>query len=199
MLRKLPGRLHHARFVRQNSLQTADRIPTHLTIDEKRALHQLGTSVTGTFVEIGSYLGASSSFLAAGIQSQAGGANSKLYCVDTWYNDAMSEGNRDTYAEFLANIRQYADIIVPLRMRSDEAARTFSTSVDFLFIDGDHEYHGVNQDWDAWRPHLRDNALVAFHDVGWVEGVQRLVREDVLPIAREMKSLPNLFWARIRA
>ena len=38
-------------------------------------------------------------------------------------------------------------------------------TVDFLFIDGDHTYEGVKQDWEMYSPLVRTGGLVAFHDV----------------------------------
>jgi predicted O-methyltransferase YrrM len=38
-------------------------------------------------------------------------------------------------------------------------------SVDFLFIDGDHTYEGVKQDWEMYSPLVRPGGLVAFHDI----------------------------------
>jgi predicted O-methyltransferase YrrM len=38
-------------------------------------------------------------------------------------------------------------------------------AVDFLFIDGDHTYEGVKQDWEMYSPLVRPGGLVAFHDV----------------------------------
>ena len=37
--------------------------------------------------------------------------------------------------------------------------------VDFLFIDGDHTYEGVRQDWETYRTLVRPGGLIAFHDV----------------------------------
>ncbi len=37
--------------------------------------------------------------------------------------------------------------------------------IDFLFIDGDHSYDGVKQDWLTYSPLVRDGGLVAFHDI----------------------------------
>ncbi|HWG17846.1 MAG TPA: class I SAM-dependent methyltransferase [Acidobacteriaceae bacterium] len=37
--------------------------------------------------------------------------------------------------------------------------------VDFLFIDGDHSYEGVKQDWEMYSPLVRKGGLVVFHDV----------------------------------
>ena len=38
--------------------------------------------------------------------------------------------------------------------------------VDFLFIDGDHSYDGVKQDYELFAPLAREGAIVALHDVG---------------------------------
>jgi predicted O-methyltransferase YrrM len=37
--------------------------------------------------------------------------------------------------------------------------------IDFLFIDGDHSYEGVKQDWEMYSPLVRKGGLVVFHDV----------------------------------
>lgn len=39
------------------------------------------------------------------------------------------------------------------------------SSVDFLFIDGDHSYAGVKADYDRYSPLVRSGGLVAFHDI----------------------------------
>lgn len=55
-------------------------------------------------------------------------------------------------------------------------------SIDFLFIDGDHQYDGIRRDFDLWSPHVRSGGVVAFHDT-WPNrmraepGVARLVDE----------------------
>lgn len=42
--------------------------------------------------------------------------------------------------------------------------------VDLLFIDGDHTYEGVKQDWQMYSPLVAKGGLVIFHDI--VEHVQ---------------------------
>ena len=37
--------------------------------------------------------------------------------------------------------------------------------IDFLFIDGDHTYEGVKQDFQMYSPLVRKGGVVAFHDV----------------------------------
>ena len=37
--------------------------------------------------------------------------------------------------------------------------------LDFLFIDGDHTYDGVRQDFESYSPLVRPGGLVGFHDI----------------------------------
>lgn len=46
-----------------------------------------------------------------------------------------------------------------------EIAEGFSEPVDFLFIDGDHTYEGVKQDFETYRRLVGDGGIVAFHDI----------------------------------
>jgi predicted O-methyltransferase YrrM len=39
------------------------------------------------------------------------------------------------------------------------------TSLDFLFIDGDHTYEGVKQDFELYSPLVRKGGVIAFHDI----------------------------------
>ncbi len=175
--------------------RSENRVSTHLTLQEKYQLFKLTTACRGNiYVEIGSYLGASSCFIAAGIKKSTGGM---FYCVDTWQNDTMPEGKRDTFDEFTQNTQKYSYIIVPLRGRSEVIAKNFFKKIDFLFIDGDHSYEGVKADVDAWFPKLNLNSLVVFHDIAWAAGVQCVVHEQVKPLAKKEGQLPNLYWAWI--
>ncbi len=190
---------HISDVFRQIQLKTRysaiGKIYSHLTADEKLTLVSLARSCDGSFIEIGSYLGSSSCFIAEGILQS--GRKSHLYCIDTWQNDAMSEGNKNTYNTFLNNTKDYRDVISSLRGWSYDIAKNFDEKVDFIFIDGDHSYQGVKKDVDLWLPKLNPNALIVMHDIGWAEGVQRVVMEDVAPIAKSEGRLPNLYWARL--
>src|SRR4051812_39893579 len=75
----------------------AARIGTHTSAAERICLYLDATASlkTGRFLEIGSYLGASAAVLGQVVRrSRIPG--SMVYCVDTWKNDAMTEGPRST-------------------------------------------------------------------------------------------------------
>ena len=55
-----------------------------------------------------------------------------------------------------------------LRMTGIAAAKEYATGehepVDFIFIDGDHSYDGLRDDWEAWSPLVAPGGIVALHD-----------------------------------
>lgn len=53
---------------------------------------------------------------------------------------------------------------VLLRQWSYEAARDWSDPIDFLFIDGDHSWEGIDRDWKDWSAHVEPGGIVALHD-----------------------------------
>jgi predicted O-methyltransferase YrrM len=171
-------------------------IPTDMTIEERIMLYRIGRNLKkrSIIVEIGSFLGASSSFLAIAAKE----TNSHVFCVDTWQNDAMSEGKRDTYAEFLKNISELSGWITPIRGYSEHVSKEFRDRIDLLFIDGDHSYDSVKQDLDNWLPKLNINSWLIMHDSGWAEGVKQVINEIVIPLhCQKPKILQNLYSVRI--
>lgn len=191
-LKKVYNRIFCKRF------NEISKIFTHLTDEEKYKLYLLAKTINkqhALFVEIGSYLGASSCLLAKGLES------GKLYCIDTWENDAMSEGNRDTYNEFRINTKKYKEKIIEVRgwsYDSVDVIKAANKPIDLLFIDGDHSYEGVKKDWDLYSPMLSSGSIVIFHDYGWAEGVQKVVHEDVLHLVSKYDKLPNMWWGWIK-
>jgi predicted O-methyltransferase YrrM len=169
-----------------------DKIFTHLSIDERLVLFVLASDLKrGAIVaEIGSFLGASACYLARGLAGKG-----KVYCIDTWNNDAMDEPKRDTYAEFQDNIADLTSAVVPLRGLSHEVAVSFDKQIDLLFIDGDHSYQSCLLDWWCWRTFLKKDAIVVFHDSGWAEGVKKVIRDEVTPQAKRQLHMPNMYVA----
>jgi predicted O-methyltransferase YrrM len=53
---------------------------------------------------------------------------------------------------------------VLLRQWSHEAARDWMAPIDFLFIDGDHSWAGIERDWRNWSTHVVAGGVVALHD-----------------------------------
>ncbi|MCS5694107.1 class I SAM-dependent methyltransferase [Cyanobium sp. FGCU-6] len=164
-----------------------------MTWKERETLYRLAKTAK-QIAEIGSYVGASASCF--GMATKDFGAK-RIICIDTWNNDAMTEGNRDTWKEFCENTEDFRQFITPVRGFSTlvlEQIRSITSELDLLLIDGDHSYEGVKADWEAYKALLREGSTVVFHDIGWAEGVKRVVQEDVEPFVRESGRLPNMWW-----
>ena len=177
------------------SLSDAFSIESHLTIQERICLNKLSRDKK-FILEIGSYIGASAVCFALNSTSWK-----KIICIDTWNNDAMSEGYRDTWNEFQINIGSHHNNIIPIRGYSTdvyEKVEKISDSFDVVFIDGDHSYEGVKADWECYKNFLKIGSIIIFHDYGWAEGVKRVVEEDVLPLVTKQSNLPNMWWGTIK-
>ncbi len=184
------------------------KIQSDLTDREKVTLFKLSREVSKketphcSLVEIGSYIGASSFCLAAGLSNRS--RSGKVYCIDTWNNDAMTEGIRDTMTEFSNNTSRFSKYIEPIRGRSTDPnivrrVAQLAGRIDFLFIDGDHRFDAVLSDWNTYQPLLSDRAIVAMHDIGWAEGVQRVVHEEIRPRTAQEAQSTNLWWGWMTA
>jgi predicted O-methyltransferase YrrM len=166
-------------------------IPTYTTNIELLKLYDLAKTLKSKNIalEIGSYIGASSLMIAKGLKS-----GSTLYCIDTWQNDAMTEGNWDSFSEFIKNTKSVEHIINPIRRTSIEAVKNFNLPIDYLFIDGDHSYEGVKLDVEAWFPKLKSGGIIVMHDIGWAEGVNKVIADNIEPYLSKFEKLPNMYW-----
>ncbi|HEU5119072.1 MAG TPA: CmcI family methyltransferase, partial [Isosphaeraceae bacterium] len=52
----------------------------------------------------------------------------------------------------------------PEMLKATERVLT-GRKLDMLFIDGDHSYEGVKQDWEMYSPLVKSGGIVVFHDI----------------------------------
>lgn len=145
-------------------------------------------------VEVGSWMGASTCFLAAGLKGDA----AKVYAVDNfkglstcgedsaWYNRHFRRLGADSTLEiFRANfaalgLSARAEPVVSDSVAAARAMASRHGSVDLIFIDGDHSYEACKADIAAWAPFARRGGVMAFHDFGSrAEGVTRAIFEEI--------------------
>ena len=135
------------------------------------------------FVEIGCWRGKSSAFMAVELANS--GKQVRFDCVDTWKgSEEHQEGGvnfdpavlDDTlYNDFLANMKPVEGRFNPIRMSSVEAASLYEdNTLDFVFIDGAHDYDSVMADVAAWFPKVKSGGVIAGHDLPYPP-VQRAV------------------------
>lgn len=54
--------------------------------------------------------------------------------------------------------------VVLVRKFSHKAVNNWTLPIDFLFIDGDHSWAGIDRDWRDWSSHVAVGGHVALHD-----------------------------------
>lgn len=135
------------------------------------------------FVEVGSWKGRSSVFMAVEILNS--GKSIKFDCVDTWEGSPTVEYhmadpdvvNNTLYQLFLNNIEPVKTIINPIKMTSVEASKLYQdNTLDFVFIDANHDYEYVKEDILHWLPKVKQGGILAGHDRDF-DGVSKALSE----------------------
>ena len=137
--------------------------------------HVVSTAQDGElFVEVGSFKGRSSAFMAVEIANS--GKKIQFDCVDTWAGSVEHQAGAECevkevvegtlYDTFLNNMKPAEGLYRPLRMTSLEAAAQYEdNSIDFLMLDGSHETEDVIADIKAFLPKMKDGGVMTGDDV----------------------------------
>lgn len=143
----------------------------------------------GEIVEIGSFMGKSTSWLAAGTkrsgragvtaidhfagsdEHQAGGTSEQRVLLE--------EGT--TFNRFLSNVRTMGvdGYVTPVIADAKDAVKGWEKQVRLLFIDGDHSYNASKSDFLLWEPFVGPDGYIAFHDIGVWDGVTAFYQEII--------------------
>lgn len=134
----------------------------------------------------------------------------RVTCIDkpVW-NEMIHQRRRELYPTFSADVEielLFGDSHA--ESTYEEATRFVDESVDFLFIDGDHSYEGVKQDFEMYRHLVGDDGIIAFHDIkrhatNQREKTTRLrriedLRERHVTVGRQRWNGVSTFWEEIR-
>lgn len=121
------------------------------------------SGATGVIVEIGSFQGKSTIYLA-----QSG---EKIYAIDPHKGDISGGKTSPTLRTFKKNIAEAnldAKVVVIVKTSKD-AAKGWKKPINFLFIDGLHDAGHALEDFLLWSPHVVGGGIIAMHDAfcGW--------------------------------
>jgi hypothetical protein len=155
-----------------------------ISIPEGELLYKLAQQSTGNIVEIGSWKGYSTIWLAKALKDDVikcrqgnnwvaiqppytGKIFKNIYAIDPHTGAEIHKkmyGVVDTYNEFLKNIKDAGvdNIVIPVRLKSEDAVKDWSKSIDLLWIDGDHM--AADKDFDMWYPFVKEGGIIALHD-----------------------------------
>lgn len=149
--------------------------------EEGMALYEaaLQAAALGPIIEIGSYCGKSTLYLAAGVREAE--ADSVVFSIDhhrgseehqpgeEFHDPGLvdADGRVDTLAAFRTTIEQagVSDVVVGIVGSSETVASYWSTPLGMVFIDGGHSSEAARTDYEVWMPRIVVGGSLAIHDV----------------------------------
>lgn len=101
--------------------------------------------------------------------------NLKLYCVDPWkaeaYEPAEQPESRETqgffdsrHEEAYERLKQFENVHLITDTSMGALDRFEDNSLDFVYIDGNHDFLNVTQDIHYWYKKVRPGGILAGHD-----------------------------------
>lgn len=152
----------------------ASSIPRMLSPESGKFLYALCymQQLEGDVVEVGSWQGYSTSFLASATRDSG---NGRLYAIDHFRGNVGKEHRYRVGSEDLSDLRGnfernmqrlgLREHITLLDMPNEAAVtRLPGRNVRFLFVDGDHTREGVSKDIQLFTPLLLEGAIAVFDD-----------------------------------
>jgi predicted O-methyltransferase YrrM len=210
-LRQIDRLVVRARFVwsfgaRYYGMSIFKWIDGFLLDEEAVRLYELARGIHGgniKVVEIGSWLGKSSVVLGSALAAKRGGT---LVCIDPFdasgdersrkrYQADANKLNNPLRMQFESNLKRarVSPIVSVQQGLSHEVVKSWRDPIDMLFIDGNHAFDAVRQDFLDWSPFVRPGGMLAFHDTyfgppanssgEYHAGPGRVIQEYVLPSA----------------
>lgn len=161
---------------------------------ERLFLLAISQTLKGDIVEIGSWQGKSTSFLAKSIEINK---NGKVYAIDHFKGNSKKtkfdlnykvnkndlSDLKNNFTNNMSKLRLNQNIKL-LNMKSKDAVNILKTEkvkIRFLFIDGLHTYEGVKTDFELFYPLVLKGGIIVFDDYSnSCDGVKRFIDEIIL-------------------
>lgn len=89
----------------------------------------------------------------------------------------------------------FEDRVMHMHTTSEKAAVEFEDeSLDFVFIDGAHDYESVKKDLELWYPKVKVSGVFSGHDYGSIAGVTKAVDEFAQLKGLKVNHVSNNGW-----
>ncbi|MDD3084033.1 MAG: class I SAM-dependent methyltransferase [Candidatus ainarchaeum sp.] len=172
-----------------------------LTTKEGLFLYELSKKVgSGCIVEIGSWFGKSTCWIAQGLKEN--NKKNNFYAIDPHigsneHKKFVKKVGGTTNEIFLHNLcgHHLEKYVIPIKKMSWEAINDIKEPIAFLFIDGSHEYEDVKKDFEQWFSKVKIGGIIAFHDNNWV-GVKKVLDEIDRNDYSEMGIIETITWIK---
>lgn len=182
-------------------------------ISDKQGLNYFITKIKPkVIIELGSWFGESAIFQATLLPE-----NGTLYAIDNWIAQADIEAHihimkrngdnelankvPELYHQFLSNVINagQAHKIIPVRMKTLEAAKALDIKADLIYVDASHDEESVYQDIINWYDKLNEDGIMCGDDwiyadpITNIPGVQLGVKKAAKQLGLDIKT-HGTFW-----
>ncbi len=139
-------------------------------------LHAKNGPAKGAIVEIGSWKGRSTIWLAKGSKSAK---REKVYAIDP-HIGSYENNKENTFKEFKQNIKDAGidDHVVPIVAKAEDVAKKWNKLVRLLWVDGSHNYEDVKRDVLIWEKFLVYVGMIDLH--------YTVIREGPIKVSKEL-------------
>lgn len=141
--------LHKLRLIKAYSQTNKEELASleKYSFGKKRAL------------EIGSFMGISAVKIAKSMYKSG-----KLYCIDPWEAINNKENPCKSIFDREMKINRVEEKVDCLLGYSTDMFEKIPCKMDFIFVDGDHSYKGLENDWKIVCQYLKVGGVVCLHD-----------------------------------
>ena len=130
----------------------------------------------------------------------------KLYCIDPWvpYGKVSKGRAARIWAQAQIRLVPYNNVVIIKKTSMDTLSDIPDGSLDFVYIDGTHDFINVDQVIRCWSKKVKFGGIVSGHDyvylhrrnLGIVPAVDNFVKENNLSLYLTKDELPSWFWMK---
>lgn len=126
--------------------------------------------------EIGVYLGENAKVILRNLPIR------KLYLIDPYepyyeYGELIEDSNDETFEKARKRLKRFKGKIEFIRKKSVDAANSVPNNLDFVYLDGNHEYEHLKRDIECYLPKVKKGGVLGGHDINFFTGVFKAVSE----------------------
>ena len=161
------------------NLKKIEKIKGFMPANEGKALLKWAEKFSnfGPILEIGTYCGKSSLYLALGAQK----TDQYVFTIDHHLGSEEHQLNEEyfdneiydfskkrvnTFPLLIKNINKLnVKNIVPIVSESKNSSFNWKTNLGMLFIDGGHSFESANNDYECWESKIAEGGCLAIHDI----------------------------------
>jgi predicted O-methyltransferase YrrM len=122
----------------------------------------------------------------------------KVYTIDPWQNgydqnDLASSIDFNEVEKAFKNRMININNVIHIKKIGEEALNDFENeSLDFVYIDGNHQQDAVIKDINSWRLKVKKNGIISGHDLSW-----RSIQNAIAACSLEIVFRSHESWATI--